>query len=189
MRRKDSIEPHALFRAIWHRHADMVRRMCLRAARGNVERAKDLIQDAAIHLMQACAGMEPGAEAGGERKWVAALTRRSIDHSMRGRSVECVPLEEAGNVAEPPDTGYRETLGELAQNLDHESRAMLAWRLQGYTAEEIAYGTGVTPGAVKSRMHRIIAAMRDQAAAMGYIHNNANDDEPNTQHDNDRERD
>ena len=183
MERHPHTQPHALFIALWRRHVARVRFICLRAAHGNTAVAKDLVQDVAIHLLHACDTITPENPIKSERRWVACMARTAIGRSLRGDR-PTVSLDSQPDMAEPQDWQLRETIEDLAQNLDDGDQAMLHLRLDGYTNEEIALVLGLTHIAVRSRMHRIIQQMRLQADALGYNDTNRT---KNNKHD--RERD
>ena len=146
----------------------MVRRMCFRAAHGNIDTACDLVQDVAEYLLNLCDTFEPDTRGGNGRRWVAKVTLTAIDHSLRGAGVPLARLNDNIDLPEDNEGDLRETIAELSDHLDPADRELLQLRLAGYSNDEIALRKGLTHGAVRARMHRILQAMRHRATALGY---------------------
>ena len=98
--------------------------------------------------------------------WAYAIARyRLLDHLRRRRRHASVPLESAvglvaaGNVEEG---AVRRDLGKLLLGLPgRQRRLIMETKLLGYSIEEAAADSGLSPGAAKVSLHRGLKAMRE----------------------------
>ena len=83
----------------------------------------------------------------------------------RFRTPLAVPLQQGQNVSYGIDLDAIE-LGRLLDRCSGRDRALLEKSLQGYSAEEIARNSGVTPTGIRVRMLRVRQALRQKIAAV-----------------------
>jgi DNA-directed RNA polymerase specialized sigma24 family protein len=74
-----------------------------------------------------------------------------------------VPLQHGQNVSYAIDLDAIE-LGRLLDRCSGRDRALLEQSLQGYSAEEIARNSGITPTGIRVRMLRARQALRQKIA-------------------------
>jgi DNA-directed RNA polymerase specialized sigma24 family protein len=95
--------------------------------------------------------------------WVNSIARNLF--RARFRAPLAVPLQQGQNVSYAIDLDAIE-LGRLLDRCSGRDRALLEKSLQGYSAEEIARNSGVTPTGIRVRMLRARQALRQKIAAV-----------------------
>jgi RNA polymerase sigma-70 factor (ECF subfamily) len=94
------------------------------------------------------------------RPWMFAIVRHKVIDLLRRRAVrrtEPVADEEAAPAASAPEPARRIDGARLLDALEPNYReALLLTKLEGYSLEEAAARVGVSPGAMKTRVHRAV---------------------------------
>jgi RNA polymerase sigma factor (sigma-70 family) len=129
----------------------------------------DLLQDIQVALWKSLAGFEQQCSL---RTWVYRVAHNvSLTHVSKAmrRKVRWINLDELGELL--GDTGPEEAAGDtiaLARLRDlirrlkpPDAQIMMLW-LEGENAAEIGNITGVAPGTVATKIHRIKAALAQQ---------------------------
>jgi RNA polymerase sigma-70 factor (ECF subfamily) len=151
-------DPDVLFAAYHHR---LFRYFC--RAVGHPETARDLTQDVFVRVSRTAV---PSADEGGVRSWLFRIARNvALDHHRaRQRHPEPAPLvHDAGRTA-PQDVGaaVNEALASLP---DVDRDVFLMREVAGLGYDEIAGVCGLSPDAVRSRIHRTRLQLRAMLAA------------------------
>jgi RNA polymerase sigma factor (sigma-70 family) len=152
-----TVDPEALFVANRHRLF-----MYFRRAIGQAETARDLTQDVFLRVSRTTV---PDAADGEVRAWLFRIARNLVlDYYRTGaRRPETTPLEEPSRLAsQETDAAVNEALAALP-DLDRDVFLMREVAGLGYV--EIGRACGVTPDAVRSRIHRARLQLRAQLAA------------------------
>ena len=127
-------------------------------AAGQVEAAKDLTQDV---FLRASRARPPTGDSRGLRAWLFSIARNLVIdyHRRRGREPERLTLEEqiARVASQEAGAAVNEALATLP-DLDRD--VFLMREVSGLGYEEIAAACGVTPDAVRSRLHRTRLELR-----------------------------
>jgi len=176
--------PKHRFTALLRPHIDIMYRMAWRWTRSEAD-AEDIVQDVLIRLADRVEEMEQIEQL---RPWLLKiLYRRYIDHY---RSQQRSPIKHQSDLADRtggdhsntgqdsdpgtllldqhPDSRddiqslhLRETLQAGLDQLDEDQRmVMLLHDVEGYTAMEAAEILDISPGTVKSRLHRARKKMK-----------------------------
>lgn len=145
-------------------HLDTVFTLCLRMI-GNSVDADDVAQDALARAMEHCHRFDPSREF---RPWLltiaANLCRDRVRSGWWRGLVSRIPfltsLERAEDVVESAesDANLRRALATLPT---HYREAVALFHLEGMTYEEMTLITGVTVGALKQRVRRGTALLRE----------------------------
>lgn len=147
--------------ALLHRHRHMIWWQCLRHARGNIDRGRDLMQEVVAVLCRCAGQLQSDATSRAERLWVRNITRNVL--SKLARRAE-PPTVHMANDRDCPDDDVdlqrRELVDELAAHLNDTDRQLLQLYLDGFSNSEIALILGLKEAAVRQRMHRLVAKMR-----------------------------
>jgi RNA polymerase sigma-70 factor (ECF subfamily) len=152
----------ALYQEVAARYGAALDRLA-RAHEADGERRKDLLQEIHVGLWRSLAGFDGRCSL---RTWMYRVAHNvAASHALReGRTsarafttlaaLESVP---AGGDS-PPEGERREVLGrllELVQKLAPGDRQLILLYLEGLDAEAISDITGLTPGNVATKIHRI----------------------------------
>ncbi len=166
------------FDELVRRHTPRTYRQCLRIL-GNPEDAEDQSQGVFLKAYQALPGFREDAMFS---TWLYSIARNACLMRLRKRKLETVPLDapvkcQGGEVErDVPDPtanpARRVMFGELQEvlagaldELAELNRAVFELRtFQGLSTEDTACVLGLTPAAVRSRLHR---ARRDLKRAVG----------------------
>jgi len=155
-----AVDPEALFAAHQHR---LFKYFC--RAVGQPDTARDLTQDVFVRVSRA---VVPIGTDGDARVWLFQIARNlALDHHRtRARKPEPSPLSttdgEARSASQEVDLAVNEALATLAA-LDRD--VFLMREVVGLGYEEIGRACGLTPDAVRSRIHRARLQLRDHLAA------------------------
>ena len=153
-----AVDPEALFAAHEHR---LFRYFC--RAVGQRETARDLTQDVFVRVTRTAIPVTADGEV---RAWLFHIARNlALDHHRRRRrQPEPVALtDDAGRApSQDVDLAVNEALAALA-DLDRDVFVMREVAGLGY--DEIARACGLTPDAVRSRLHRTRLDLRQALAA------------------------
>lgn len=150
--------------ALARRYWDEVRHVAFLIVRDPAA-AEDVAQEA---IVAALGGLERFDRRRAFRPWVHRIAaNRAIDWARAsGRRGE-VGIDEADDlaaIAGPADGGTPQgALGTALAELDPEARALIALRyVLDYRAREIGPMFGLGPGAVRTRLHRALAHLRER---------------------------
>jgi len=172
--------PRHRFTALLHPHIDIMYRMAWRWT-GSEADAEDIVQDVLIRLADRVEEMEHIDQL---RPWLLKiLYRRYVDHY---RSRQRSPLEYQSDMPSNSDPYEDEPTGSLLldqhpdhrdhihslqlkrslqaalEQLDEDQRAVIMLHdVEGYTAVEAAEILNISPGTVKSRLHRARKKMKN----------------------------
>lgn len=128
----------------------------------------DLVQETFLHVIRARHTFRPDSPF---VPWLLAVARHTLLQSRRryarrwSREIGMDRYPEAATAAATTDPLDRRRVEETLDRLAPEQRelAWMAW-VEGFTSPEIAKITGLTPGAVKVRLHRLAKRMRLEEA-------------------------
>lgn len=159
------------------RYQNDIFRFCVRYLR-ETERAKDLTQETFIRVFTARSRFDAGRKF---RPWVLCIARNLCLNELKRKSL--VPMEsletcagiardDSRVLATPSESGpdelmmsaeRRRWLAQALDTLDDESREIIVLRFfEQMPAKEVAAIVGSTEGAIRTRVHRILARLRDQ---------------------------
>lgn len=157
-------EPGAIERLLSQARPDL-RRIARRACRGP-EDAEDAVQHA-LWMLQRRIGTLRTASA--VAAWLFRVVARECRRLLGLRS-PAAPAVPDDLEASPVPTGLRHDLARAIAALAEPYRAALILRdVEELTAPEAAAVLGITPDALKSRLHRARAEVREQLVAGGYL--------------------
>jgi RNA polymerase sigma-70 factor (ECF subfamily) len=151
------VDPEALFIAHQHRLFRYLRR-----AVGQTETARDLTQDVFLRVSRAAI---PKGGPGELTGWLFSIARNlALDHHRkRVRQPTAVALVDDSR---PPTQDVEVAVNEALARLDDLDRDVFLMReMAGLGYHEIAGACGLTPDAVRSRIHRARLELRSQLAA------------------------
>lgn len=171
-------DPDAL-EGLIERHQAQVYRFGLRMCR-DPEDARDVVQDTLLAMAR---GVRDFRGASSVSTWLFTIARSfCIKRRRRSKfapraeaSIDADTAPEAARVADPARNPEDLAAGrEIAEALDHAiaslppalREVLLLRDAEGLTAPEVAEVLGVTPQAVKSRLHRARLAVRAQVAPL-----------------------
>lgn len=153
------------------RHYEAIRRLCQRLC-GDPERAEDVAQETFAALLRA---LDSYRGAASFTTWAYTVARthhgRAIRSEMRHRARAARLHAHLGSLLVSADDGeaalacasLRHWVDRATRQLSEVDRAVLVLRdVQGYTAAEAAQALGLTVPAVKARLSRARARVRQQ---------------------------
>lgn len=164
-------------------HGDRLLAVGRRYCRTSSE-AEDAVQDA---LLAAGTHLQSYRGDGPLEGWLVRMVANACSHMRRGRKNDRKLHDpEAIMRSGEPSPEQRAMVGELASalgeallELEPANRTIvLLSEGEGWTAPEIGEELGMTPGAVRVRLHRARARLRDRLASMSVM---AEDDETSSQ--------
>jgi RNA polymerase sigma-70 factor (ECF subfamily) len=145
--------------ALYHaNHRGLFRYFC--RAVGHAETARDLTQDVFVRVSRS---VIPAAPDGALRGWLFQIARNlALDHHRSSqRRPQAQPLTDTGARPASQDTSAQvnEALAALAE-VDRD--VFLMREVAGLGYDEIATACGLTPDAVRSRIHRTRLQLRER---------------------------
>src|SRR5262245_57145040 len=148
-----TVDPEALFVANQHRLFKYFRRVV-----GQADAARDLTQDVFVRVSRTTI---PQAAEGGVRAWLFRIARNlALDHYRR-RLRQPRPVGLADHYSRPPSQDLEFAINEALSALaDIDCDAFLMREVAGLGYAEIAQACGLTPDAVRSRIHRARLELR-----------------------------
>lgn len=139
-------------------HRGLFRYLC--RAVGHVETARDLTQDVFLRVSRS---VIPAASEGAVRGWLFQIARNlALDHHRSGQRrphVEVLTDTAARPASQDTTAEVNEALASLT---DVDRDVFLMREVAGLGYEEIAAACGLTPDAVRNRIHRARLQLRDQ---------------------------
>jgi RNA polymerase sigma-70 factor, ECF subfamily len=132
-----------------------------RASEADGDLRRDLLQEIHLALWRSFAGWDGRCSM---RTWVYRVAHNAAtSHSLRQRRIHShvlVSLEELDHLPDPsaPDASHQEALGRLltlVQRLKPLDRQVILSYLEGMDAAAIGEITGLAPGNVATKIHRI----------------------------------
>ena len=139
-------------------HRGLFRYLC--RAVGHVETARDLTQDVFLRVRRS---VIPAASEGSLRGWLFQIARNlALDHHRTGQRRP--PVEPLADTAVRP-ASQETTLAvndALASLADVDRDVFLMREVAGLGYDEIASACGLTPDAVRSRIHRARLQLRER---------------------------
>ena len=153
-----TLDSEALFVANRHR----LFRYFLRAV-GETDTAHDLTQDVFVRVTRA---QVPQASDGEVRAWLFQIARNlALDHHRR-RVRHPQPTTMTGGESRLPSQDVSLAVNEALEALEDLDRDVFLMReVAGLGYQEIGRACGLTPDAVRSRIHRTRLQLRNQLAA------------------------
>lgn len=157
------------------RHERMIRALCLRHTDDD-EELKDLAQEVRIALWERYASCGGSLGAWPEGLWVFWRTRSVVSHRRRLAQPELVRLDDrmVEGIAEGDDAA-ESLIDDLAEGLAPEYARLLRLLREGYSVAEVAAMDGELKTTVSARRQRLVALLRQRAAARGMMEEEAND--------------
>ena len=156
----------AAFEVLYYRYRDWVVALAYRFA-GNRDDALDVMQDTFVYLL----GKFPGFELTANLKTFLYPAVKHLAWQRRrkaGREVSADEVLDA--VPAPADGGGQDDLALVLAHLPADLREVLLLRfVDGLSLREIAEAVDVPLGTVKSRLHRAVAALRDDERTRKYF--------------------
>src|SRR5215471_8314955 len=153
-----TVDPEALFIANRHRIFRYLRR-----AVGQADAARDLTQDVFLRVSRAVVPKVAEREV---IIWLFSIARNLVfdHHRKRVRRPNQVALVDEDS--RPPTQDVEVAVNEALATLDDLDRDVFLMReMAGLGYQEIAEACGLTPDAVRSRIHRARLELRSQLAA------------------------
>lgn len=160
---------HELYRQAERQFASAIARLA-RAMERDLDKARDLEQDIHCELFKSFARFKGDCAL---KTWVYRVAHNvAAEHRMRhSRGQPSVPLEDMEQL---PDTLDQDRANDEADAIAKarelirrlpllDAQVMLLW-LEGETAQEIAQVSGLQPGAVATRIHRLKTTISEQLA-------------------------
>jgi RNA polymerase sigma-70 factor (ECF subfamily) len=148
-------DAEALYNANHHR---LFRYFC--RAVGHVETARDLTQDVFVRVSRS---VIPNAPVGSLRGWLFQIARNlALDHHRSGQRrphLEALTDIAARPASQDTSAEVNEALASLA---DVDRDVFVMREVAGLGYEEIAAACGLTPDAVRSRIHRTRLQLRER---------------------------
>lgn len=153
-----TVDPEALFIANQHRLFRYLRR-----AVGQTDTARDLTQDVFLRVSRTAV---PKAGEGEVTAWLFSIARNlALDHH-RKRVRRPNPVALVDEESRPPTQDVDFAVNQALARLDDLDRDVFLMReMAGLGYQEIAGACGLTPDAVRSRIHRARLELRGQLAA------------------------
>jgi RNA polymerase sigma-70 factor (ECF subfamily) len=168
------------FDEIFRRYADRIHGFASRMCR-NAEDAQDVLQDTFLAALKNLRGFKGDARLTTYLYKIASSAcikkrRKGKYEPKRELSLEeLMPMTEEGDgrrqipdwssspIADLENKRLREALDDAVEALPKEYRLVLILRdMEGLTAEETGRALGITPAAVKSRLHRARLSVRER---------------------------
>lgn len=147
-------------------HRNLIDRLCMRHAFGDVERCAELRQDCYISLWRYLPTLRENASSFHERAWVAWHCRSVFSHlRYRRRTHRLLWIGEnlTDTVLENESSHLRDTIDTLATTLTPHERQAFYLMADGYSAEELAKEMGIKHRSAVLLRHRIIAKLRQNS--------------------------
>jgi RNA polymerase sigma-70 factor (ECF subfamily) len=147
--------------ALFVEHRTRLFRYLCRAV-GHVETARDLTQDVFVRVTRAAI---PVTSDGDTRAWLFSIARNlALDHHRRQRRERASPPEPVASRTPSQDASaiVHQALGALP---DLERDVFLMREIGGLSYDELARVCGLTPDAVRSRLHRARLQLREYLSA------------------------
>ena len=159
------------------RHRPLALAMCRRVLRSS-ELAEDAVQEACL---QAVLGLDRLREPERFAPWLAGIALNACRHSLRRRSTDSLAvLELTGGWSASGVASLEPGPEELAESADIAARvrtevmrlpagqrsAVIGFYLSGFTYRETADALGIGVSAVKARLHKARAALRDNLESL-----------------------
>ena len=141
------------------RHSGYIRKKCWWYAGGDGALCSELVQEVLEQLWHYRGKLREGASELQERTWVKYHCRSVFSHRRRAKKVPTVDITGV-EAAEPVDN-MRETLLDMADDLNTREREVLQMLLDGYKVAEIAEHFGLKAHSVSQMKLRMIEKMRD----------------------------
>lgn len=158
-------EPGAVETLLSQARPDL-RRVARRACRGS-EDAEDAVQHALWALHRQIGALRTASAVAA---WLFRVVERECRRLLRLRQPRALAPSLEALEAAPVPSGLRHDLARAIEALAEPYRAALILRdVEELTAPEAASVLGITPDALKSRLHRARAEVRERLAAGGYL--------------------
>ena len=158
-------EPGAVERLLTEARPDL-RRVARRVCRGP-EDAEDAVQHALWALQRRVGALRTASAVAA---WLFRTVARECRRLLRLGAAAATPAPLDEPEATPVPTGLRLDLARAIEALPEPYRAALILRdVEELTAPEAAAVLGVSPQALKSRLHRARAEVRERLVAGGYL--------------------
>ncbi|MBO7101751.1 MAG: sigma-70 family RNA polymerase sigma factor [Bacteroidales bacterium] len=152
-------ERYTDFDKLMLRHKTLIRRLCWWHSGGESALCADLMQEVAIDLWHYRHTLRPDATEQQERLWVKYHCRSVFSHRRRRKTIDTESLAEKHDIAEPAED-LRETIEELATDLNPHERKMLDLLLNGYSIAEIAAQLQIKATSASQLRFRVIEKMK-----------------------------
>ena len=147
------------FDVLYARHYGMVRQLCLGYVAGDAHAADDLAQETFVNVWRGLGGYAGAASA---KTWIYRIAVNTCLRELRRRARRPTTTPtDAEPVAAPSavDPRLARLYAALAQ-LPDVDRLIYVLTLEGQTRAEIAAITGLSPEALRVRIHRANARLR-----------------------------
>jgi RNA polymerase sigma-70 factor (ECF subfamily) len=131
---------------------------------GDRQQAEEILQDVMLAVWKGAASFRGDSQV---RTWLLGIARHRALNARQRRRPASLPLDEDINLVEEPHDTLEESARQMhvqrgLRQLTADQRETLELIFyHGLTGSEAAAVMGVSPGTVKSRLHRAKAALRD----------------------------
>lgn len=146
------------FDSLYQKHYQRLVRLAMAVLAEDTATAEDLAQEAFARLLTARSVSDPGAYLSAT---VVNLARSKIRRAAIGRRKRRAGAEHAP----PADSGAEriglrsQVLAALAQLPARQREAVALRYYQGLTDQQVAEAMGISPGSVKTHLHRAVSAL------------------------------
>lgn len=163
------IGSHLRFRALWQRYEHIVRWRCLLAARGNTEKARDMIQESALRLLTYCDTLTNDVTKSASRKWLIRVVDSAIAaYCHKEQNVTSLNVL-ADTAVDTHVAEIREILDDLMSDLCDTERQFMQLYIEGYDLNDLSIIFEIDYNAAATRLSRIRRKMTLRARQQHYI--------------------
>lgn len=163
MEEKEDIHQH--FSSFLERHRLFIWKLSNRYADGDPVVGLDYVQDITTLLWLRYGKLRAGAHPWQEQKWIGYIARDYFRSLSRKKGGHLVPYDD--DLPVTPFQGNEETPSDLLAEymicLTPPEREAVDLYVQGYKAKDIAQLLGISPTAVRLRLHHAVLRMRAYA--------------------------
>lgn len=152
------------FEVLYRRYRDWVMRLALRRTRTQDE-ALDVLQDTFEYVLRKLPDLELRAQFSSFLYPVVCNLARMVGRRRR-RSMKALDFDPPAQASEEPGADLADALGGLPA---HQRDVVLLRFVDGRSLQEIAELLAVPLGTVKSRLHKALAALREDPRTRRYF--------------------
>jgi RNA polymerase sigma-70 factor (ECF subfamily) len=162
---------NAAFRSLYAHYSPFVWRLCYRSSNGDVPSAEEILQDTFVKVHRYIGGFSRGSAFS---TWLYKVAYHCVnDHYSKAsrRNSRTLPFDdeytEGLGTETPKPYEDRQLVLKILKPLNQTERFLLTAReVEGVSYEELAEIVGVTVGALRTRMARLKAEIRERLEKM-----------------------